>query len=425
MKRFAVAALWSFLGAVASRLVTLGGNVLAARQLGPSGFGRLGVVTSTAALFTTAASLGLGLAVSRFIAQQRSASPERVARTLRCALTSAAVAGGLIGLAILAASNWFASYVLGSVALATPLRICAPWVALGAISAVQTGLLAGLEEFRQLALLNSVRGLSSGLLLWGGSRFWGVEGGIAGLAIAEILGLYAGRVLVASALGRHAIPEDVRDWQADLGPLLRFSLPSLLASAAIAPALWFGRLLLVRSPEGFVQAGLFEAANKWALAILFVPAAIGTVQVPMLSNFIANGDRAIYRRIILLNLGVAAASCLVPGLGVAFFAGRILSLSGHSFASGSQTLAVLAISTMAVAANGTLGASLLSRGEVWTRLGADWVLAGLLIGVSWFLVPRVGALGFAWAHAVAYSFASLGLLIVEFRALRGSLQEWS
>ncbi len=408
------AASWSVMGAVCSRGLAVGANVLVARSIGPSGFGMLSILLATLTLVTSLAGLGFGITATKFVAESKSLDRPRAGRTITLILVASAIIGVAASMLVAATAQPTAQHVLGAPHLAAALRLGSPWIALGVIGASQLAVLSGLEAFQEYALVNVVRGLlgAAGLLI--GALTYGVAGAVVGCAIAEAAGVALGHWRVRVECDRHRISLREAGWSRETLRVLRFSVATLLSSATIGPALYLSRVWLVRSPDGYAQAGMYEAANKWSSAILFLPTAISAFQIPLLTSSIAMGQSREYRRVFLVNVGVAAALTVVPGLVVAVAAGPIMSLSGVEFAQGASVLAVLSLSSVGVALNTTVGQGIVSRGRIWLRAFADVAIAAILVATSWVLIPKLGAVGFALATAIAYTAVSVLLGVLEY-----------
>ena len=325
-----------------------------------------------------------------------------------------------MALFIVFASDVLARQILLAPELAGAMRVTAAVILLGAIGVAQIGILTGLESFRQLAVLNTTKGVIGGAILVGAARHYALIGCIWALIAVEALGVVMGEWILRRECRRSGLHLRARGPRidGDSRAVVRFSIAALLSSLATMPAFWIARVWLVRGPDGFFQAGLFEAANKWALALLFLPTAVAAAQLPMLSYCAGVGDNRAYRRLFVLNVALTVASCVIPGIGLALVARPLMGLNGLSYQAGANVLAVLALSSALVALNTSLGQGFVSRGIMRVRLLVDWGLAGCLTLLSWVLVPRYGAMGLAIASAAAFGVASAVLAVLDHFMLR-------
>jgi O-antigen/teichoic acid export membrane protein len=191
--------------------------------------------------------------------------------------------------------------------------------------------------------------------------------------------------------------------------LHRFSLPAFLASIAVGPAFWVCNALLVRQPQGLAELGIYTAADKWRLLILFVPTSVFTMVVPVLSNLYGEGDGAGFQKVFRANLQLNASLALLAALLIAALAAPIMTVYGNSFRGGRTVLIVLAFSAFPEVLNSTLGQRLIAAHQMWWRFAFDLLLVAVLVGFAWVLIPKWGALGLAASYGAAYASTSLGL----------------
>jgi len=82
---------------------------------------------------------------------------------------------------------------------------------------------------------------------------------------------------------------------------------------------------------------------------------------------------------------------------------------GEEYRAGWMTLAVLAVSSVAVAMNNALGQILVSKGGIWSRFLLDVFLSAVLALTSWILIPQLRDLGMAVSSLIAYGATALVL----------------
>jgi O-antigen/teichoic acid export membrane protein len=423
--RFARGAFWSLAGAILSRGFLLAASIVCARMLGEAGFGALGMIQSTVGMFGVFAGLGLGLTATKYVAEFRRSDPERAGRILGLSATAAFFAGLLMTAALVLAAPFLSRTVLQSPSLVGPLTLGAGLVFFGAINGAQTGALAGFEAFSAIARVNLRSGILSFPLIVLGVWSEGLDGAIAGMVAALGINWFLNHRALADECSRARVPRLLHGCGREWPILHQFSLPALLASIIVAPGLWLSSALLVRQPHGYAQLGLYTAADKWRLLILFVPTSISTTTLPVLANLYGEGDRRGFRGVFRANLFVNAGLALLVALLVAFFATPILSVYGPAFRDGRAILVVLAFAAVPGALNTVLGQPLVAARFMWWRFGFDLLLVASMVGLAWLLVPRYGALGLASAYALAFSITSLGLFLFLLFTRRKSSWEFA
>jgi O-antigen/teichoic acid export membrane protein len=282
----------------------------------------------------------------------------------------------------------------------------------GAMNGAQTGALTGLEAFQAIARVNLWTGISTLILVTGGTWLGELRGALWGLVAAIAVNWLLNNLAIRRECARAQISYDFRSCTKEWRILYRFSLPAFLASIVVGPAMWLCNALLVNRPNGYAEMGLYTAADKWRLLILFVPTAVVGISLPMLSNLHGEGDPLGYNRVFKANLLLNLGLTILPAVGVAILAVPILSTYGVAYTVGWPILLILSFSAVPEALNGVVSYAAISKGLVWWRLAFDVLLAGVLVGFSLWAIPRWGAIGLACAYGLAFSLAGSGLFLL-------------
>jgi O-antigen/teichoic acid export membrane protein len=174
--------------------------------------------------------------------------------------------------------------------------------------------------------------------------------------------------------------------------------------------MWLGQVVLVRSPDGLVQAGYFAYAYRWYLLIMFSAAAIAPVGLSILTNIRATAGHAMHRRVLVLNLLVTLTVAGIPAALIATAAPWVTRLGGTGFTPATSTLLVLALACLVTALNTVISQAALSMDMTRAWIVSDVVLACVLAGTTFLLVPPLGSVGLAWAY-LAGMVATCAVLI--------------
>ena len=185
--------------------------------------------------------------------------------------------------------------------------------------------------------------------------------------------------------------------------LWSFSLPALLSSSLVGPVTWFCSAMLVNQPHGYTEMGVFNAANQWRATILFVPAAVGAIVLPILSNLQGTNERSRYRKVLWFNILLNGGVALAIALPVSLLSGTIMNLYGAGFKSGSGALVLLSLATVLSVPSSVVGQAIASAGRMRPALALNALWAVVMIGASFWLTPY-GARGLALAYAISYLF---------------------
>lgn len=402
--RFLRGGFWTTLAALSAQGLGFLASVVAARMLGVSGFGELGMIQTTVAAFAVFATFGLGQTATRFIAEYRWTDKIRAGRIASLCVAFAFTAGLFVTLAMLCAAPALARGALNSPDLTEALRLASLMLITEAVAAAQLGIVAGLEGFRSLLLISAGRGIVTLTAVPLGAYLWGLPGVVLGLLAGVAVAVLIGHAVLKREMRCASVRFDWRGMGKEASILLSFSLPAALGSLVVVPVVWIVRLLLVQSPHGYVELGLFTAALRVHDAIALLGAAFGTAMLPVLVSERTAGSTQLDR----LNISFSWALGILFVLPLAAFPECMGVVFGPGFASrnGSLSLVLVMISTSFVMYKQGLARVLVTEKLLWWGALSNVVWSGSLVLCAVFFV-RWGAPGLAAAWAVAYGANTL------------------
>jgi O-antigen/teichoic acid export membrane protein len=149
--------------------------------------------------------------------------------------------------------------------------------------------------------------------------------------------------------------------------------------------------------------GVFNAANQWRAALLFIPSVVGQVLIPMTSSLRQSrngrGIRSSVKAAIAVN-GICALPLL---LGLGFASGQIMNFYGPGFARHRIVLMMTAATGALMAVQGPIGNLIAGFGRMWVGALQNLAWASTLIIAAWVLLGRGwGAEGLALAYLISY-----------------------
>ena len=419
--RLARGAFWSIAGAVISRGLGLLASILVARMLGRVGFGELGIIQTTVGMFGTFAGFGLGVTATKHVAEFRGKDPARAGRIIAISNLVSWLAGGTMAALLLALAPWLASRTLAAPHLSGLLRLGSLLLLFGAINGAQTGALAGFEAFRRIAKINLAVGLATFPLMVGGVWGWGLEGAVTGLVLSQgftcVLNHYALHAEAAHAGVPLSHSRSTYEWRI----LWNFSVPAVASGFMVGPVYWFCSAMLVNRPDGYAQMGIFNAANQWFSALLFLPGVLGQAALPVLSERLGDNDRVrsakVLKSYIKLNAVVVGPLVIIGSL----LSPWIMSAYGPGFGGAWQTLSLVLLTAGLLALQTPVGQVIAASGRMWlaTLMNTGW--AACFIGLTWALLPW-GATGLASARLGAYAVHAIWTFAFAWGLLRRSRQ---
>lgn len=364
-------------------------SVVAARALGPDGFGILAALLGIL-LIGSVLAMGIQAVAARQLVR---VDADRRSGAARSMLRDGLIGGGAVALATLAISPLLIWLLRldgwGSLVLAAAAFVPITW------AGAQYGVAQGRESYRRLAAVYALVGLGRGI------------GGVAGaLATGTVLGTMAGLALgtaVGAVLGRFVVAPLADAPRERLGGFFAESAHATHALLALF-VLTNVDVLLARALLDADEAGVYGVGAIIAKVAFWLPQFVGVVAFPRFAD--ARRGRATVVSLVAvaaIGLLVIVATAALPGLVVAF-------VGGSAYAS----LVPLAWLFAAIgAAFAVAQALLLTRLAIDDRRAviAVWGAAALLVVLATFVMPRaVGGLA-ASALIAGLSLAAVGLAV--------------
>ena len=399
--RYSYGAFWSLIGGVISRVLGLAASVLVARMLDREVFGELGIIQSTIGLFGAFAGFGLGTTAAKFVAEYRLIDKIKAGRILALSWLAAWATGGLVASSLFITAPWLSKHALAAPDLTPLLRIAAILLCISSVHGAQTGALTGFEAFREIARVSLITGAASFPIMVAGAYFGGIEGVVWGMVLSRLVSCVASHLAILNESRRAGVRTAFEGCLGEWKVLWSFSLPATISGVLVGPVNWVCNAMLVNRENGYAEMGIFNAANQWFGALMFLPGILGQALFPMLSERLGQKDHARAGKILWtamrLNFVTVFPFILIGG----FASHLIMGLYGRSFAHGWATLVVVLLTAAVYAIEAPVGDVIAASGQMWTgcAMNAGWAMA--FVGMSFALVSW-GALGLAAGRFIAY-----------------------
>lgn len=420
-QRFVHGSFWSLIGAIGTQGFTLVASVFTARWLGKEAFGQFSFLQGTVMTAATFAGFGLGLTATRYVACYRREDPRRAGTFIRFVMIIASVVSALASVAMAAGAPYIAARVFHLPGLSTSIRWAALYLFCVTVNGVQTGVLAGFENFRAVANVNVTRGVSTLLITLPLVWLWGIEGAVAAMGLAGALAYGMSLRQVASTSRAHGIPKGLGvDWS-HAKVLWTFSFPAVMAGLLVSPVTWLASLWLSRQPHGYGELGLFGAANQWRSVVSFIPTILSQPLLPLLTS-LAGERKQSYDRLVIFSIVLNAGAAAAAGLTLVLAMPLVSMSYGRSFVGLNNVLIPLVLAGVISCAAIPVGNALVSEGRIWLGLFLNLIWACCLLAVAYFAIPADGARGLAYSFLAAYVIHMLtsGYCVLRSRRTRQS-----
>ena len=399
--RLAKGMFWSLAGAVTARGLGLIASILVARMLGKSGFGELGIIQSTVGMFGIFAGFGLGMTATKFIAQYRTTDPVKAGHIRALSSTFAWVTSGVTSLILFLMAPWLAEHTLAAPQLTGLLQIGSLILFLTAVNGAQIGALSGFEAFKTISKISLWSGLANFPLMVGGVYLAGLKGAVWGMVIATGINWLLNHIAIRKECTKAGVPYTHEGCWTDKDILWKFSLPAVISGNFLSISDWALNAMLVNAPDGYGEMGLFNAAKQWQVFILFVPFAISSMTLPILSNLLGEGNQRQYNKMVVVNSIALTALALIVALLVALFSSNIMAAYGRDFIKGQNVLLLVCFYSCWYAVNIVIGQVLWSTGSSGLAMILAAIRAVILIGSFSIITPK-NAYGIALAYTITY-----------------------
>jgi O-antigen/teichoic acid export membrane protein len=358
------------------------------------------------------------MTATKHVAEFRKTDPARAGRIIAMSLVLAAVSGCVVGLVMAATSGW-AARLLAAPHLQLVIAVSAAALLIITANEAQNGVLSGLEAFKSRSKIQCVAALASFPITVIGTFFFGLIGAVCGLIASQTLVHVLNHRAITRETSAAGLVIRWREIRNETGVLTTFSLPLLSAGAVYVPSMWIANMILVNTPGGYAEIGVFTAADRWRTAILFLPSLLGGVTLPMLSSLQAETDAGKYQSMLWANIKFSVFTSLAVAAPVALFAPWIMDSYGPGFREGTWPLITLCATAVVFAAFWIVYQSLLSRGQVMTIFWINVGWAATLLICEW-LWRSNGAQGLATAYLLAETCRLSAALFCTNRTARNS-----
>lgn len=383
----------------------LGGvrQIAAARALGPTDYGAIGLAESIENVLIRVAPLGLLISIPLMLARARAMNDDRAASQV---LSTGLVLG--VGLATLAGT----AVTLSSGRITALLNVPAAELTLGiwgivvvalTVVNVSAACLQGMLRIPAATFTREI--LPSALLLFsvGGAIAFGIGGTeiawsyAAGASAAAVIGI----VMLTRSMRRYGLRFDVSGEQ--LRPLLALSLPMITMVVAGQLVRQVNTPFLAGARE-LADVGVFSATFFLGTTVEAVFLALTFVYVPFASTMLAENRQdhladvqaAVGRWTYLFTLAPATVLFMNAE-------GVLALLFGQGYVAGAQSLRILILGLLVQAVMGPRNPVLLALGSGRSVMMSFIASLGVAVVITATLVPTTGMVGAATSIAAALS----------------------
>jgi O-antigen/teichoic acid export membrane protein len=400
---------WLMIGIVFGRLSIWLCRIAAARILGPAVLGEYGLIESTVNMFMAYAALGMGVTVSKNLAECFRTDRPRAGRIIGTVCIFSGLAFILLVIIFIFTSKTLAMSFSDKAEFLTSMRI-GIILALLVPGGIAAAMLNSFQAFHHVAVSNTIQGFASLLLLLGLAPAWGLNGVIVAFGGGTFLMLIYQTVMVKALCRKFRIRITFGGVRQELGLLRRYAIPAFLSGVLAGPVEWGARAILVKHGGGMHELGFYVGAFSLCSILIAASALLQNVSIPVLSSSANHEEkqRAILRNIFLF--WMAAIFSIIILVPLADF--LVKHILGPDFSQAGKVLAILAIAVGVRVFLTSFGIVLIVMDRVWQMTFNNLLDAPIFLAGAIFLAPRWGAQGLA----IAYLLSSMVLLFLYYRS---------
>lgn len=385
-------------------------GIIVARILGNDLYGQYGLVKTTMFYIASLSTFGLGFSITKYVSTCVSNASTKLKSYIYYSIQITLAFSLFLAFLLFLFSKQIALF-LNEPNLTRALSFLAIIIVVRALNTCMIGILAGLKDFKTVAINVAVSGLTMLVLSLPLTHFYSLYGALIALLASQSIYLILNTIHIRKVYDNldQTIEKGIRK------ELLLFSMPIAMQEMSFMICNW-GISLMIPKLCSFGEYGIYSAANQWNAIILYIPSVLTNVILSYLSSTV--GDKNEHNRTLGLMTKVNFVSALIPFIVVAALSTPISRLYGPTFNGLSVTLVVIVFSTVFVALSNVYSSELISHDKVWPlffmRLSRDLIIFLGSLFVIYFDILSSGATSVA-VCTVAANLLFFFLLIIYYR----------
>ncbi len=371
---------WALIGNALAKGMALIGSIIVARFLTKDIYGEYGTLKYTVTNIAIFSTLGLGYTATKYIAEYKNTSPEKIGTIINYTLKISLTISALMAIIVFFCANYISFKILEAPHLSSSLRLVAIWIVFNALTTAQIGILSGFNAFKTMAHINLYVGICAFVSSIIFTYLWGLNGALIALLCTQILNWLLNLIEIRKYTCKHPITHNNKPLFKEV---ILFSLPVALQEGLYALSSWLMILLLLKL-NNYGEVGLYSVAMQWSAVLLFIPGILRNVILTHLSGNTNNKQQhdKILKQTILINF----ISTFVPFIIIYFLKEWITSFYGDSFDENLESILSISLFTVIVISiSNVYTQAYLSLNKNWLMLLLRTVRDFLIIVGTYFI----------------------------------------
>lgn len=403
--------IWSILGSVLGRGLTVIAGVIVARLLGRDIYGEYGLIKNTLLYIEIFSTFGIGYTATKYVAEFRKDDPSKLKAVCKVANTITLCTSSFIAILMFVFSNYI-SVLVDAPHLSPVLRLSSIAIIFNAVNVSQIGILSGYQEFRGIAINTTFNGIITFILTVILTYYYGLSGAVIALVLS-----YAVQCILNNMLIRRLIlsfHEYSKEDKTLYKSLIKYSMPIALQEGLYSVTNWLVSFILIKF-TGYGALGMYTASVQVAAIIGFLPSILSNVTLSHLTLSAEDKNRHIKTRNIMLLVNFLS-TCFVYVL-IMLCSNFISDLFGRSFDGLEVVFGISCITAILSSLSSVYVQECLAINKNWALLGAR-VVRDFSIIVFGLISLSINSNGGAFYMCLSILVANILYLLILYSYVR-------
>lgn len=377
-----------------------------ARMLGPSGYGIFGLTLPFIGVFQILSAAGFPPAIAKFVAQHKAVGEYDKARQVIITSTKLMMFLGVsFGLLMFFSANWIAITIFSKPEMTIPLQAVSLIMPFSVIVGAFRGAFQGIYKMELIVVSRAVEQLFTillgiALVAIGFYAVGAILGTGLGFLASAVVSYILFRKYVWTMFAKPEVNISLREELRLLKTLLAFSIPVTI-TALSEMAIYDVSTLVIGYYLALKFVGYYTAADPFARIPLIISLSVATVILPAASEAASLKNKALLDKYVTESYRYVILTVFPLCVGIALFAGPIISILGSNYLPGAPVLSILVIG-MTFYSLFMVSASI-TQGVGHPRVPMYTLLLGTVINIAlnFLMIPLYGIIGAAIATTLA------------------------
>lgn len=406
---------WILFGNLFSKVLVFCATIAVTHILTKDLYGQLGIIRSTVQMFIAVSSFGIGATATKYIAEYRNKDARYAIRVYWITTLFIAIMAVIAVCLLFLFSTHIADSMLNAPEIAGNLRVGAFIIFFSLMNGAQSGALSGFEDFRHLSFSNILNGVLEIIFLPLGAYLWGLSGAVLGFGacflVVFIYNTYhVNNNFKYTGINIFSIAKEIK--LTDFSILYKFSFPIALSSWLILVMYWVSKTMIVKDAD-FTSMANYDVAEQFKAQLMFIPAILSQVLLPILTNRMAEKQSTEAKSMIWMNIKINTAITFSIFLIILLFGKYILMIYGKEYTN-TFPLYILCFCAVIDSISNSYVPVIISSNKVWNVLAFNLIWGIILFSVYTFCratIPPENAVSIAYLSAALVQMALMTIYL--------------